>query len=154
MRFLRKPNFKYLTNYSSIDEAKDKYKKLAISLHPDKGGDLREMQQLNLEWDYIKKTNYIPVVNKSYENKCNFNSTPKREKLDYEMAKYVIDSIFDGAIKSGKKVGITWFKFVEFLENNNYMTERKHLEYLAVKLKYSSGWAYYKSEELKQKGLI
>jgi hypothetical protein len=77
-----------------------------------------------------------------------------RVVLEYEMATFIIDSLVAETTAAGKNVSATYFNFVDFITTNNYKTTRKQLDYLAIKLKYNSGWAYYKEQELKQKGLI
>ncbi len=42
----------------SIEECKRQYRKLAMRHHPDRGGRLEDMQQVNAEWDYLRKHNY------------------------------------------------------------------------------------------------
>ena len=40
----------YFQNCASLDEAKTLYRKLARENHPDHGGDLRTMQEINRQW--------------------------------------------------------------------------------------------------------
>lgn len=44
---------KYFENISTLEEAKKLYRELAKQHHPDKGGDLEIMKQVNSEYDYI-----------------------------------------------------------------------------------------------------
>ena len=41
-----------------IEEIKRQYHRLVLAHHPDRGGDLRAMQKVNEEWDWLKKHNY------------------------------------------------------------------------------------------------
>jgi hypothetical protein len=158
MTRIRKPDFRYLTSYKTLDEAKDLYKKKATVLHPDRGGNVSDMQQLNSEWDYIKRTNYIPSqfqpTAKTFTPPVYRPKPVSKVVLEYEMATFIIDSLVTETTTAGKNVSATYFNFVDFITTNNYKTTRKQLDYLAIKLKYNSGWAYYKEQELKQKGLI
>jgi curved DNA-binding protein CbpA len=44
---------------TSIEDAKKQYYKLVMRWHPDRpGGDLKAMQDINAEWDYLRKHNY------------------------------------------------------------------------------------------------
>ena len=45
----------YFSDCKTIEEAKRLYHKLAIKHHPDLGGDLEIMQQINAEYDIIAK---------------------------------------------------------------------------------------------------
>jgi len=162
MRTIKRPNtFKFLTSFSTIDDAKNKYRQLVVKMHPDKGGDVADMQQLNAEWDYIKKTNYIPTPTRPVTPPPRTTPPPQpkprqepvRVKLDWEIATAVIDSLYAEAMKKGYKLGSIAFNFVEFVQNNNYMTNKKQMEYIAVKLNYRSGWAYHQVQDLKKKGL-
>lgn len=46
------------SHLTTIEEAKRQYRKLALKHHPDMGGSLEAMQQVNAEWDYLRKHNY------------------------------------------------------------------------------------------------
>lgn len=43
---------------TTIEEIKRQYRKLAIKHHPDMGGKLEDMQQVNAEWEYLRKHNF------------------------------------------------------------------------------------------------
>jgi curved DNA-binding protein CbpA len=44
---------------TTIEEAKRQYHRLCLRWHPDRpDGDLKAMQQVNAEWDYLRKHNY------------------------------------------------------------------------------------------------
>lgn len=47
---------KFFQNVNSIEELKEQYKKLCFQHHPDKGGKTEDMQQINAEFDELKKT--------------------------------------------------------------------------------------------------
>lgn len=211
---LRKPDFRYLATCTTLEEAKKTYRQKAQELHPDRpAGSLVEMQQLNIEWDYIVKAKpQLPVQevqfsgyaeprktrrHKKQESSFNANDmfsgfeafkraaemaeqerawrreqeakhykeqktrqqaerpkTVNRVELDYDVAKVVIDSLLEEAVRLNKLKGSIYFSFVNFIKDNNHLTNRKQLEYMAVKLGYAIGWAFYKSEALKQEGLI
>jgi curved DNA-binding protein CbpA len=46
---------KYFEGCTSLDEVKSRYKELALKHHPDRGGDTKTMQAINLEYESIKK---------------------------------------------------------------------------------------------------
>ena len=53
--------FKYFkaNHTTTIEDAKKQYYKLCMRWHPDRpNGDLKAMQQINAEWDYLKAHNY------------------------------------------------------------------------------------------------
>ena len=45
---------KWFKECSTIEQARALYLKLVMQHHPDKGGDLRTMQEINAEWDCVK----------------------------------------------------------------------------------------------------
>jgi len=47
---------KYFNDCYTPDEVKQRYRQLARSLHPDKGGSKREFQQMQEEYDRVKIT--------------------------------------------------------------------------------------------------
>lgn len=48
---------KFFEGCGSLEEVKKRYKEQAIKHHPDKGGDLRTMQELNAEYQRVIKSN-------------------------------------------------------------------------------------------------
>lgn len=44
---------KHFVNITTIEEAKAMYRNLAKLNHPDKGGDLETMKQINVEYDFV-----------------------------------------------------------------------------------------------------
>jgi phosphoribosylpyrophosphate synthetase len=46
---------KYFQNCKTLDDVKSKYRKLAKEHHPDKGGDTKVMQEVNLQYSEAKK---------------------------------------------------------------------------------------------------
>lgn len=50
----RAVKIKWFVECSTLDQAKQLYKTLVMLHHPDRGGNLRDMQEINAEMDYIK----------------------------------------------------------------------------------------------------
>ena len=46
---------KYFNGITTLEELKREYKRLAMANHPDRGGDLETMQQINAEYDIMFK---------------------------------------------------------------------------------------------------
>lgn len=42
-------------NVKTVDELRKVYKKLLVSHHPDNGGNVSSMQEINVEYDYLFK---------------------------------------------------------------------------------------------------
>ena len=47
--------YKFFKNVTTLEELREQYKKLAFEHHPDKGGKLEYMQQINAEYDELHK---------------------------------------------------------------------------------------------------
>lgn len=75
-------NSKYFNGCSTLDEVKAKYKQLAMKHHPDRGGDKVIMQEINLEYEAIRK-------NPSYQ----FWKQKEESKLDYQEFPEIISKI-------------------------------------------------------------
>lgn len=88
--------YKFFENVSTIEDLKEQYKKLCFKHHPDKGGKTEDMQQINAEFDELKKR----VANihrtkdgKTYqsENKTDFNAPDKFREIINAIINYNID---------------------------------------------------------------
>jgi curved DNA-binding protein CbpA len=165
---MKRPEFKYLQYCTNKEEVKSKFKELALRFHPDRGGNVNDMQQLNSEYQFISKAN--PLLPISVPSKTTYTSTftpppkqaPKQEEpvykapviLDWDSFKFMIDAMLDSIRQTKKAEASLYFNFVDFLILNKLKTSRKQLEYIAIVLKYKSGWAFYKEKELKEQGLV
>jgi hypothetical protein len=67
---------KYFFDCRSIDEVKTLYKKLALQYHPDRGGDLRIMQAINLEYEGIKKNPFFRFAKQKEEAQRDYTEFP------------------------------------------------------------------------------
>lgn len=47
--------YKFFKNVETVEELYSQYKKLAMQYHPDHGGSTEDMQQINAEYDELKK---------------------------------------------------------------------------------------------------
>lgn len=76
---------KYLKDIKTLEELKKEYHKLALKLHPDRGGDVEEMKVLNNEYDtWFARVSHIHV-NKDgerYEKQTNEKPEEFRDIID------------------------------------------------------------------------
>ncbi|MCD7728568.1 MAG: molecular chaperone DnaJ [Clostridia bacterium] len=75
--------YKFFKNVDTIEELYAQYKKLAMKHHPDHGGRLEDMQQINSEYDDLKRK--VGNIHKSasgetYKSEDNRADTPDRFK--------------------------------------------------------------------------
>lgn len=77
---------KYFKNCESKEECKKMYKKLAFKHHPDRGGDLDTMKEINNEFDWIMKNGI-------------FKSAKKDAKKDYDFSTSQFKDIIEQLIK-------------------------------------------------------
>lgn len=62
----------FFSGVQSLDELKRLYRKLAMTFHPDHGGNLRIMQELNAEYEKLLKI--LSNGGYNYNRKTTFNS--------------------------------------------------------------------------------
>jgi hypothetical protein len=60
----------FFNGCTTIEEVKKRYKELAVLHHPDKGGDLRTMQELNAEYQRIIKSNQFEFKTEEEREDC------------------------------------------------------------------------------------
>lgn len=182
---MQRPVFKFLNGVRSLEEAKTIFKQKALILHPDRGGNTADFQQLNAEYQYVTKVKMFPVIQqqpytytqRTYKQpEYKQQASPKQEAVNYaerarraaaernkqetektlewDIFKSMIDAMVTHAEAKKHNIGTVYFNYIEFLQNNEKKTTKRQLEYIAIKLGYASGWAYYKSIELKKSNLI
>lgn len=69
--------YKFFKNVTTIEELKEQYKKLAFKYHPDLGGKVEDMQQINAEYDEL-----IKKVRNVHKNADGKTYTKKNERTD------------------------------------------------------------------------
>ena len=73
---------KWFKGCSSVEQAKKLWLKLAMQHHPDRGGDLCMMQEINAEWDYVRANpSVLSIAHKqSWTDNANSRSyTPPKQ---------------------------------------------------------------------------
>ena len=81
----------YFADVKEITDLKAKYRKLSVLYHPDKGGQLEKMQEINEEYNMLKQTfgkfpknlRHVRVGNFVYVNKSLCLVTKVESKLFY-----------------------------------------------------------------------
>ncbi len=73
-------NNKYFNNTNTLEELRKQYKELLKQHHPDNGGNVSDMQEINSEYDRLFKI----LKNQHESNKANSNNT----NADYNNMKY------------------------------------------------------------------
>ena len=86
---------KYFKNCTTKEECKKMYKKLAFKHHPDRGGDLDTMKEINNEFDWIMKNGI-------------FKSAKKDAKKDYDFSTSQFKDIINALLRfKGLEIEIT-----------------------------------------------
>ena len=71
---------KYFENISTLEELRKQYKELLKLHHPDNGGNVLEMQEINAEYDRLFK-----ALKNQHENNCSSDRT--NTSTDYNSMK-------------------------------------------------------------------
>lgn len=66
----------YFSGCASLDEVKQRYKQLALENHPDRGGDKRVMQEINAQYEAIKKNPSFKFWKEKEESRKDFTEFP------------------------------------------------------------------------------
>ena len=74
-------NNKYFENINTLEELRKQYKELLKQHHPDNGGNLETMQEINAEYDRLFK-----ILKDQHENNC--SSDRANTSTDYNSMKY------------------------------------------------------------------
>ena len=88
---------KYFKDCTSKEECKKLYKKLAFKHHPDRGGDLDTMKEINNEFDWIMKNGIFKSA-----------KTKKDTKKDYDFSSSQFKDIISALVRlDGLEIEIT-----------------------------------------------
>lgn len=74
----RDMKIKFLLNITTLDELKKGFRVLAFKFHPDKGGNIEDMQQLNNEYSFLSEK--LSVEGKKFNDNINPNGGYTRYK--------------------------------------------------------------------------
>ena len=70
---------KYFNNVETLEELRKQYKELLKKYHPDNGGNVSDMQEVNAEYDELFK-----VLKNKHESKTENGSKTNAYKYDFE----------------------------------------------------------------------
>ena len=88
---------KYFKNCTTKEECKKMYKKLAFKHHPDRGGDLDTMKEINNEFDWIMKNGIFKSAKAKKDTKKDYDfSTSQFKDIIQQLIKFdniVIDIV-------------------------------------------------------------
>ena len=76
---------KWFTNPKTLEELKKQYKQFAMQYHPDKGGNLKDMQEINAEYDELfkrLKNVHATTDGKYYNQETNENQNEFKNIID------------------------------------------------------------------------
>lgn len=82
--------YRFFKNVDSVEELKAQYKKLAFKHHPDKGGKVEDMQQINAEYDELLKL--VKFVHKTADGKTYTKKEEERADVP-DKFREIIDAI-------------------------------------------------------------
>lgn len=94
-------NNKYFENVRTLEELRKQYKELLKLYHPDNGGNVSEMQEINAEYDRMFKILKNQHENNFYSNRASTNTEYNNMKYDFaedEKLREMLNKIihFDG----------------------------------------------------------
>jgi len=84
---MRSPKFIFLIGVRSEEECKRVYREKALKLHPDKGGNVEDMQQLNAEYQYAIKVKMWPLFNATIRTNTHAFTRETQERARREAAR-------------------------------------------------------------------
>jgi curved DNA-binding protein CbpA len=70
-------NIKYFYDCRTLEEVKRKYKELAMLHHPDRGGNTATMQEINNEYEEVRKNPLFDFSNETAEDQEDFLKYPE-----------------------------------------------------------------------------
>jgi curved DNA-binding protein CbpA len=107
----------YFKNCQTLEEVKKLYKELALKHHPDRGGETKVMQEINAEYESIKKNPFFKFEEQTQEQQDEFFKYPDIMSQIIVLEGILIELIGDWIWISGntyphrKKLGELGFYF-------------------------------------------
>lgn len=149
----------------NLEDVKKLYKTKCKEWHPDINPDIdtKLIQELNAQYNYITKNKIsYPIIdiqsniqtlvndsNKNYKDTVAYKYKQQIKKTKEELDE-LIKKNYSVVIKNNYKPISLYFKFLDYIKENNIKAEKSHFELIGKLLDYKSGWAYHKYEEYTQ----
>jgi len=122
--------YKYFLGCTNSDGIKSKFKELAKTLHPDKGGKHEEFVAMKIEFDYLNnKINKYPIANQVtndyFQTLANMNRA--REYAQANSVKVTVEDLVDNVVNNYYKEQFTAFteENLNEVKANNYFNEQR-----------------------------
>jgi len=128
---------KYFNGVDSKDQLKKMYRALCRELQPDAGGSHEAFIEMKREYDHLAKYGTF-----TRERTINWDDifSGFKSRIDN---KQIIDMLIRMQFRRGHKKGWVYYAFVDEAVDPTM----SDFEYLAEKLGYKPGWAYFKHRE-------
>lgn len=135
---------KYFKNVSNLSELRKQYKQLLKKHHPDNGGNVADMQEINTEYDYLFK-----MLKEKHDSKATDSDKTSFDNMQYDFAE-------DEKLREmlGKIIGFSSItlevigNWLWAFDSYNYRKELKELGFKYAKNK--KAW-YWHSESFRKK---
>lgn len=86
--------YKFFKNVETVEELYSQYKKLAMQYHPDHGGSTEDMQQINAEYDELKKrvgNTHKSATGETYQSEKDTNAPDRFRNIINAIINFNID---------------------------------------------------------------
>ena len=135
---------KYFNNVSNLSELRKQYKELLKKYHPDNGGNVADMQEINAEYD-----NLFKILKDKHDSKATDSNKTSFDNMQYDFAedeklREMLEKIIGFSSITLEVIGNWLWAF----DSYNYRKELKELGFRYAKNK--KAW-YWHSESFRKK---
>jgi len=164
-----------------MEEVKDAYRKLAFTLHPDRGGNTKEFQQLYEEFTYIRDEKPgLPIIQPAAKKRDFTDYTARQREPDYtqpmsrrqrgspprsshtpdpslinlDVFIMVVSKFMLAQEESSYKKNWVWYQVKDYIKKNNRTMGIPHLNNMAIRMGFGPDWILYRMQELIKENLF